>query len=73
MNPFSLKPDYAPVLPAEELRALGVERSESGFREKGFIATKASWGVWTLWKHSKLPPPPPRYRADCHPEAGGHY
>ena len=24
MNPFSLKPDYAPVLPAEELRALGV-------------------------------------------------
>lgn len=28
MNPFSLKPDYAPVLPPEELRELGVERSE---------------------------------------------
>ena len=28
MNPFSLKPDYAPVLTAEELRELGVERSE---------------------------------------------
>lgn len=28
MNPFSLKPDYAPVLTGEELRALGVERSE---------------------------------------------
>ena len=28
MNPFSLKHDYAPVLTAEELRELGVERSE---------------------------------------------
>ena len=28
MNPFSLKPDYAPVLTAEELRELGAERSE---------------------------------------------
>ena len=28
MNPFFLKPDYAPVLAAEELRELGVERSE---------------------------------------------
>ncbi len=28
MNPFSLKPDYAPVLTGEELRSLGVERSE---------------------------------------------
>ena len=28
MNPFSLKPDYAPVLTGEELRELGVERSE---------------------------------------------
>ena len=28
MNPFSLKPDYAPVLAAEELRELGVKRSE---------------------------------------------
>lgn len=28
MNPFSLKPDYAPVLTAEELRELEVERSE---------------------------------------------
>ena len=28
MNPFSLKRDYAPVLPAEELRELGAERSE---------------------------------------------
>lgn len=28
MNPFSLKPDYAPVLSEEELRELGVERSE---------------------------------------------
>lgn len=28
MNPFSLKPDYAPVLTAEELRALQAERSE---------------------------------------------
>ena len=28
MNPFSLNPDYAPVLAAEELRELGVERSE---------------------------------------------
>lgn len=28
MNPFSLKPDYAPVLSEEELRALDVERSE---------------------------------------------
>lgn len=27
MNPFHLKPDYAPVLAAEELRALQVERS----------------------------------------------
>ena len=28
MNPFTLDPGYAPVLTAEELRALGVERSE---------------------------------------------
>lgn len=28
MNPFPLKPDYTPVLAAEELRELGVERSE---------------------------------------------
>ena len=28
MNPFSLKRDYAPVLAAEELQELGVERSE---------------------------------------------
>lgn len=28
MNPFPVKPDYAPVLAAEELRELGVERSE---------------------------------------------
>lgn len=28
MNPFSLKPDYAPVLPARELKAMEVERSE---------------------------------------------
>ena len=28
MNPFSLKPDYAPVLTGEELGELGVERSE---------------------------------------------
>lgn len=28
MNPFHLKPDYAPVLRAEELRELGVEQSE---------------------------------------------
>ena len=28
MNPFSLKPDYAPVLTAEELRELEAERSE---------------------------------------------
>ena len=28
MNPFSLKPDYAPQLTAEELQELGVERSE---------------------------------------------
>ena len=28
MNPFSLKPDYAPVLAAAELAELGVERSE---------------------------------------------
>ena len=28
MNPFSLKQDYAPALTAEELRELGVERSE---------------------------------------------
>lgn len=28
MNPFSIKPDYAPVLAAGELKALGVERSE---------------------------------------------
>lgn len=28
MNPFSLKPDYAPVLRREELKELGVERSE---------------------------------------------
>ena len=28
MNPFSLKPDYAPVLAAKELEALGVKRSE---------------------------------------------
>lgn len=28
MNPFSLKPDYAPALSAGELKAMGVERSE---------------------------------------------
>ena len=28
MNPFSLKPDYAPVLAPEELRELGAERDE---------------------------------------------
>jgi len=28
MNPFSLKPDYAPVLTAGELKTMGVERSE---------------------------------------------
>lgn len=28
MNPFSLKPDYAPVLTAEELKAMEAERSE---------------------------------------------
>lgn len=28
MHPFSLAPDYAPVLQAEELKALGVENSE---------------------------------------------
>lgn len=28
MNPFSLKPDYAPVLTDKELEALGVKRSE---------------------------------------------
>ena len=28
MNPFCLKPDYAPVLTGGELRAMGVERSE---------------------------------------------
>lgn len=28
MNPFHLKPDYAPILTAEELRMLEVERSE---------------------------------------------
>ena len=28
MNPFSLKPDYAPVLAPGELKAMGVERSE---------------------------------------------
>ena len=28
INPFSIKPDYAPVLSAEELKALKVERSE---------------------------------------------
>lgn len=28
VNPFSLKPDYAPVLTAGELKAMGVERSE---------------------------------------------
>lgn len=28
VNPFSLKPDYAPVLTAGELEAMGVERSE---------------------------------------------
>lgn len=28
VNPFSLKPDYAPVLAPGELKALGVERSE---------------------------------------------
>jgi len=28
MNPFSLKPDYAPVLTPRELEELGVERSE---------------------------------------------
>ncbi len=28
MNPFSLMPDYAPVLPKDELQLLGVEQSE---------------------------------------------
>ena len=28
VNPFSLKPDYTPVLTAGELKAMGVERSE---------------------------------------------
>ena len=28
MNPFFLRPDYAPVLSPEELREMGVERSE---------------------------------------------
>lgn len=28
MNPFSLKPDYAPVLSPSELKAAGVERSQ---------------------------------------------
>ena len=28
MNPFSLKPDYAPVLTPSELKNMGVERSE---------------------------------------------
>ena len=28
MNPFSLKPDYAPVLTPGELKEMGVERSE---------------------------------------------
>ena len=28
MNPFSLKPDYAPVLTPGELKAMGAERSE---------------------------------------------
>ncbi len=28
MDPFSLKPDYAPVLTAGELKTMGVERSE---------------------------------------------
>lgn len=28
MNPFSLKPDYAPVLTPGELKTMGVERSE---------------------------------------------
>ena len=28
VNPFSMKPDYAPVLAAGELAAMGVERSE---------------------------------------------
>ena len=28
VNPFSVKPDYAPVLAPAELKALGVERSE---------------------------------------------
>lgn len=28
MNPFSLKPDYAPILPRDELQALSVTRSE---------------------------------------------
>lgn len=28
VNPFSLKPDYAPVLTPGELKAMGVERSE---------------------------------------------
>jgi len=28
MNPFSLKPDYAPVLAPKELEKMGVERSE---------------------------------------------
>ena len=29
MNPFSLKPDYAPVLSDEALHLMGVERSEN--------------------------------------------
>ena len=28
MNPFSLKPDYAPILSDEELRLMGVEKSQ---------------------------------------------
>lgn len=28
VNPFSLKPDYAPVLTPKDLKAMGVERSE---------------------------------------------
>ena len=32
MNPFSLKPDHAPVLTGEELRSLGVERSTVNLR-----------------------------------------
>ena len=28
VNPFSLKPDYAPVLTGKDLKAMGVERSE---------------------------------------------